>query len=187
MKWKNRAVRLNHLFRLLVKTEADVEMLRVRTESQQSVWSCSWTEAEDDPKSRCTSNELCIAFTFTASIANIYYTFWHRSRTWTSAEEWSIILAFMAHTAEFVIYSLGAAAVATGDWLQVFSHFLFKAAFLFGTRRWSGGRPSLKCVDNPSIEGEEGKKVIPICMAFAQTEVFPEKSSSQIKVFCRLV
>lgn len=59
MKWENTAVRLNHLFGTPVKTEADVEMLRWRTRSQQSVWSCSRTVAEEDQKSRCTSDELC--------------------------------------------------------------------------------------------------------------------------------
>lgn len=54
-------MRLNHLFGTPVKTEADVEMLRWRTRSQQSVWSCSRTVAEEDQKSRCTSDELCSA------------------------------------------------------------------------------------------------------------------------------
>lgn len=61
MTWKNTVVRLNHLFGTTVKTEADVEMMRFRTQSQQSVWGCSWTEAEENLKSRCTTNELCVA------------------------------------------------------------------------------------------------------------------------------
>lgn len=185
MKWKNAAVRLNHLFGALVKTEADVEMLRLRTQSRQSVWSCSWTQLRrtwrDAALLMNSASPSLIRLRLQIDMTSFDTGVGHELLLKNEAR----ILAFLAYTNEFVIYSLGAAAVATGDWFQAFSHFLFKAAFLFWARCWSGGRPSLKRVDNPSIKGKE-KKNIPICMAFAPTEVLPEKSSSQIQLFCRL-